>query len=258
MPARCRPCLLTAPPRWWLALAAALTLAACASSTAGVDSGMGGVSGGTGGVATGGTAGGRRARGERPGAPHATGGNGAGAAGGGSAGAGGQATGGVGGATQTGGASGGGAGLAVGGAAGGHAAGGAGGTAPNRKAVVVGLPTAVPTAGDTVMAGRLKALGFAVTFASDKTVSATSVAGADLIVISSSAESGNLGTRLRDVAIPIFCVENGQYPNQGMTAAGVGTGEGSVLAQTAVTIAAGGEPTCRRSHRQRHDLVEGG
>ena len=108
--------------------------------------------------------------------------------------------------------------------------------------MVVGLPTAVPTAGDTVMAGRLKALGFAVTFASDKTASATSVAGADLIVISSSAESGNLGTRLRDVAIPVFCVENGQYPNQGMTAAGVGTGEGSVLAQTAVTITAGASP----------------
>ncbi len=46
--------------------------------------------------------------------------------------------------------------------------------------MIVGLPTALPTAGDTVMAGRLKALGFAVTFASDKTVSATSVgAGSD-------------------------------------------------------------------------------
>ena len=92
------------------------------------------------------------------------------------------------------------------------------------------------------MAGRLKALGFAVTFASDKTVSATSVVGVDSIVISSSAESGNLGTRLRDVAIPIFCVENGQYPNQGMTPAGVGAGEDSVLAQTAVTIVAAASP----------------
>jgi hypothetical protein len=146
------------------------------------------------------------------------------------------------GATQAGGASGGGGGLAAGGAAGGHAAGGAGGSAANRKAVIVGLPPALPTAGDTVMAGRLKALGFAVTFASDKTVSATSVAGVDLIVISSSAESGNLGTRLRDVAIPIFCVENGQYPNQGMTPAGVGAGEDSVLAQTAVTVVAAASP----------------
>ena len=108
------------------------------------------------------------------------------------------------------------------------------------------------------MAGRLKALGFSVTFASDKTVSATSVAGVDLIVISSSAESGNLGTRLRDVAIPIFCVENGQYPNQGMTPAGVGTGEDSVLAQTAVTIVAAAGPLAGGSHRQRHDLVESG
>ena len=62
------------------------------------------------------------------------------------------------------------------------------------------------------------------------------------MVISSSAESGNLGVRLKDIPIPILCIENGQYPNQGMTPAGVGVGEGSVFAQTAVAIISAGSP----------------
>jgi hypothetical protein len=107
---------------------------------------------------------------------------------------------------------------------------------------MVGLPTAIPTAGDNVMASRLKAHGFQVTFVSDKTVSAQTVAGADLVVISSSAESGNLGVRLKDIPIPIFCIENGQFPNQGMTPAGKGTGEDSVFSQTAVAIIAPTSP----------------
>jgi hypothetical protein len=101
---------------------------------------------------------------------------------------------------------------------------------------MVVLPNAIPTAGDKVMAARLTAHGFKVTFVGDKTVTATTVAGAALVVISSSAESGNLGTRLKDIPIPIFCIENGQYPNQGMTPTGVGTGEGSVFTQTQVAI----------------------
>lgn len=271
--------LLNVPGRFRVMICALLAVLGPAGCSSG-DQGMPGVGGGSGGAtASGGAAGhssagsmgngatGGTASGGVAGA--ASGGTGAGGTGGagGSAGAAGPGTGGTAGATPTGGASGGGAGMpgtggagghagatqtggAGGGAAGmpatggagGHAAGGTGGAGPNRKAFVVGLPTAAPTAGDTVMAGRLKALGFSVTFVSDQTVSANTVAGADLILISSSAESGNLGTRLRDVAIPIFCVENGQYPNQGMTPAGVGTGEGSVLSQTAVTIAAAAGP----------------
>jgi len=240
----------------WLATVVAVlaaTLGACGSS--------GPPAGGAGGASSTGGAGGEAARGSTgsggqagmgqptggaAGQPAGTGGNAAGGSDGtgGRAGASGTATGGAGGVTAGGGEAGGAGRMASGGGVGGggHPTGGAGGAAPNRKAVLVGLPTAVPTAGDTVMAGRLKALGFAVTFAGDKTVTATSVAGADLILISSSAESGNLGTRLRDVAIPIFCVENGQYPNQGMTPSGVGSGEDSVLSQTAVTIAAAASP----------------
>ena len=41
----------------------------------------------------------------------------------------------------------------------------------------------------------------------------------NVVVISSSAESGRLQQRLRTVAVPMLCVEDGQYQNQGMTSA---------------------------------------
>ncbi len=162
----------------------------------------------------------------------------------GASGAGGGGKGGVGGSSGAGGTSGGGgssggasgSGLAgSGGKAGngGAAGSGAGGA---RKAFLVGLPTAIPTPGDNVMAERLRAHGFEVTVVADTTVTAQMVAAADLVLISSSAESGNLGVKLKNIAVPIFCVENGQYPNQGMAPAGKGTGEDMVANQAAVAI----------------------
>jgi hypothetical protein len=103
--------------------------------------------------------------------------------------------------------------------------------------VVRGAGTA--TAGDMVMLGRLTARGFKTTLFSDAAVTAAMVAGMDLIVISSSAESSPLGTKLRDVAIPMLCVENGQYRNQGMTGSSSGTNWGEETDQTAVTIRPG-------------------
>jgi hypothetical protein len=95
------------------------------------------------------------------------------------------------------------------------------------------------TAGDMVMLARLAARGIQTTLFSDATVTAAMVASMDLIVISSSAESAPLGTKLRDVAIPILCVENGQYRNQGMTGTSSGTNWGEETNQIAVTILPG-------------------
>ncbi|MBC8133783.1 MAG: hypothetical protein H7X95_12435, partial [Deltaproteobacteria bacterium] len=53
------------------------------------------------------------------------------------------------------------------------------------------------------------------------------------------AESGPLGTKLRDIAIPILCIENGQYRNQGMTGTSLNTDFGAADTQTAVTILPG-------------------
>jgi hypothetical protein len=104
-----------------------------------------------------------------------------------------------------------------GGAAG--AAGGAGGE--NRKATIVVRGQGTATAGDEIMIGRIKAHGFAeVVVVSDAAVTAQSVVGSDLVVISSSAESGPLQDKLKDIAIPVLCVEDAEFTKMGMASAG--------------------------------------
>lgn len=110
-------------------------------------------------------------------------------------------------------------------AAGGMAAGGTGG-APDLN-IVTGVATMVvrgagtPTAGDNVMIERVEALGFAdVVVVSDAAVTAQSVIGSDLVVISSSAESSPLGNKLKDIEIPVLCVEDAEYSKMAMARSG--------------------------------------
>jgi hypothetical protein len=91
-----------------------------------------------------------------------------------------------------------------------------------------------PTAGDNVMLGVIRTRGFEPEIFGDAEVQASDVMGMGLVVISSSAESSPLGTKLRDVPVPILCVENGQYRNQGMTGTassqfGAATGQSAVV-----------------------------
>jgi hypothetical protein len=99
-----------------------------------------------------------------------------------------------------------------------------------------------PTAGDNVMLGRMTARGIQTTTMTDAAVTAAAVAGMDLVVISSSAESGPLGTKVRDIAIPVLCIENGEYALMGMTPATLNTDYGMVAAQTQVQITMPGNP----------------
>jgi hypothetical protein len=184
---------------------------------------------------------------ENAGSPASAGAAGAGAAGtaspGGSAGSaasegGGAGTAGQAGATAVGGAAGAGGqggGSAAGGSAGaggmsgaaaagasGMAAGGSGGV-PNspqgKQVLMVGLSTGKATAGDTLMINRLEGRGFKVTLVADTTVTAAMADGKDLILISSSEESGNLGTKLRDLAIPTLCMEDGSFADMKLASA---------------------------------------
>jgi hypothetical protein len=107
-------------------------------------------------------------------------------------------------------------------------------------ALMVTNGASTPTAGDAVMRGRLLGRGFQVSLVSDALVTAGAVADQDLVVISSSAESGTLGTKLRDVARPIVCIENGAFPIMGMTGTTLATDYGSTFNQTAVNMSAGG------------------
>jgi hypothetical protein len=72
-----------------------------------------------------------------------------------------------------------------------------------------------------VMIDRIKAHGFpTVTIVSDAMVTAQSVVGSDLVVISSSAESGPLQAKLKDIAIPCLVVEDAEFKLMGMASTG--------------------------------------
>jgi hypothetical protein len=107
------------------------------------------------------------------------------------------------------------------------------------KAILVTNGTPALSAGDMVMVDRLHGRGFVVTFTTDVAATPDVVAGQDLIVVSSSAESGPLGTKIRDVAIPVLCIENGAFPTMGLSGTTLATNYGSTFNQTAVTIADG-------------------
>jgi hypothetical protein len=110
------------------------------------------------------------------------------------------------------------------------------------KAAMVVQGAGTATAGDRVMLARLAAHGFQTTLFSDAAVTAALVAQMNLIVISSSAESGPLGTKLRDVAVPILCIENGEYPFMGMSGPTLNTDFGMDTNQSQVRITTAGTP----------------
>lgn len=107
------------------------------------------------------------------------------------------------------------------------------------KAILVTNGTPALSAGDMVMVARLQSRGFVVTVTTDVAATPDVVGGQDLIVISSSAESGPLGTKIRDVAIPVLCIENGAFPTMGLSGTTLATNYGSTFNQTAVAIVDG-------------------
>lgn len=110
------------------------------------------------------------------------------------------------------------------------------------KAAMVVQGAGTATAGDRVMLARLAAHGFQTTLFSDAAVTAALVAQMDLVVISSSAESGPLGTKIRDVTVPILCIENGEYPFMGMAGPTLNTDFGMDTNQSQVRITTAGSP----------------
>jgi hypothetical protein len=220
------------------------------SSTGGTAPSTGGVAPTTGGIAASGgapTTGGIQSSGGTSGVPGTTGGSsltgGSSATGGsvttggapssgGSAAEGGLSGGGLsgGGTSVTGGSAG-----AMNGGQGGATAGGGKGGAANLKGTMVVRGAGTATAGDTVMIDRMKAHGFStITVVSDAAVTATSVAGSALVVISSSAESGPLQAKLKDITIPVLCVEDAEFKLMGMASSG---GHDAGISQMVVSTA---------------------
>jgi hypothetical protein len=86
----------------------------------------------------------------------------------------------------------------------------------NKQILMVGLTSGKASLGDTIMIDHLEMRGFKVTLVADTVVTAAMTAGKDLVLISSSEESGNLTTKLRDVAVPVVCMEDGSLPDMKM------------------------------------------
>jgi hypothetical protein len=236
-----------------LAVAAVVAALGCSSSGTGSSPGTGGdgtatATGGSAASGSGGTAplGGGGTAGPGTGGMAVVGGTGGLSTGGG----GGTAIS-DGGATSTGGLNGGATGTAgaggspsVGGSGGsspagsGGAAGGSSGAVGNLKGYIVITSKGTPTPGDMVMIGRMMANGFAqVTPITDALVTPQMVADGDLVVISSSAESAPLQAKLKDIAVPVLCIEDAEYTKMGM--ASMGNHDANI---STVVIATAGSP----------------
>jgi hypothetical protein len=209
-----------------VALAALFITVACGGSGADAGSaGMPGVAGASGsaGAAAGGSAGS---------VASASGAGGLGGAGAGLSGSAGADQGGTAGSASVAGSAGSGGNAGSAGTAGGGAGGSGGmpnGSFPN--VLMVGLSTGKPTPGDTLMINRLMGRGFKVTLVADTVVTAASADGKDWILISSSEESANLGTKLRDLPLPILCMEDGSFADMKMASA-----RGHAMATTALNF----------------------
>jgi hypothetical protein len=99
--------------------------------------------------------------------------------------------------------------------------------------LVVGNPTLA--AGDAALRTRLQTLGFAVTVRSGIAVTAPDAAG-KVVIVSESVTSGDVNTKLRNVAVPVIALESALFDDFGLvdSSAQLGT-QGS---QTSLTLVA--------------------
>jgi hypothetical protein len=88
-----------------------------------------------------------------------------------------------------------------------------------KQVLMIGLTSGQATPGDTIMINRLKGRGLTVTLIADTAITPTALMNKDLIILSSSEESFNVTTKVRDVATPVLCMEDGSFPDMAMGSA---------------------------------------
>jgi hypothetical protein len=98
---------------------------------------------------------------------------------------------------------------------------------------VVGSTTL--SAADAALRTRLQNAGFVVTVM-NANATANDAQGKILVVISSTVNPATVGTKFRNLALPVVTWENGIYGNMGMTGLTSGTDFGTATKQTALTI----------------------
>jgi hypothetical protein len=109
-----------------------------------------------------------------------------------------------------------------------------------KKVLMVGLSSGQATPGDTIMMNRLKGRGLDVTLVADTAITPAALMNKDLVILSSSEESFNVLTKVRDVAIPVLCMEDGSFPDMMMASArGHDNGSSAVKIVLDVPLSAG-------------------
>ena len=83
---------------------------------------------------------------------------------------------------------------------------------------------------------RLEALGLAVTVVDDDACSAADAEGKDLIFVSSTVSSNKVGTKYRDIAIPLITYESYLFDDMKLTGTALNVDYGSFSGENSVVI----------------------
>ena len=112
---------------------------------------------------------------------------------------------------------------------------------PNDVLMVVGEPDLTNAPADQAVVDRLAALGFNVTVIDDNLSQSLNAFGKKLVVVSSTVSSGSVGTKFRDVDVPVILWEQANQDDFGMTLNEDGvTRGGTDPDQTELNIVGGG------------------
>jgi hypothetical protein len=96
-------------------------------------------------------------------------------------------------------------------------------------------------AADTAVRNRLQSLGFTVTVKAATSSTTADATGKALVVVSSTVSSADVGTKFRDVAVPVVTWENALFDDMQLTPASAGS-FGTTGSQQNLTIASPGHP----------------
>ncbi len=111
------------------------------------------------------------------------------------------------------------------------------GNCSSGKQVLFVVGNTTLNAGDAAAKNRLEALGHTITTVSAPSSQTSDANGKDLVVISSTSNSGDVNTKFRDTTVPLMTWESFLFDDMQMTGATSGTDYGSQANQTQLTIA---------------------
>ena len=113
--------------------------------------------------------------------------------------------------------------------------GGGGGTGSGcNKEVLFVVGSTNLNSSDATVKSRLESLGYTVTVGDDYYCKTEDANGKGLVLISATVNSGYVGSKFRDVAVPVLCWESYLYDDMGMTGSSYGT-QGYVYSTTIQT-----------------------